>query len=123
MGHNRPPVNRNPPAGQPEGLGKPGDTQRRPGLAEGHRTGPAAVVQPSVQAETKTQRSTPYGFFVVGLALLVLLVVFIVTMSIFRPVFTDATAVTTALSSLFTVIGTVVGAYFGIKLSSDTADK
>jgi hypothetical protein len=35
----------------------------------------------------------------------------------------DVAAVTGALGSLFTLIGTVVGAYFGIKVSNDTADR
>ena len=50
------------------------------------------------------------------------LVAYVVTVLIFGVEF-DSAAVTAALGALFTLIGTVSGAYFGIKNSSDTADR
>jgi hypothetical protein len=70
-----------------------------------------------------THRTPPYAFRVAALALILAAVVFMVVMWIFQDEITNGAVVTTALSALFGVFGTVVGAYFGIKLSSDTADK
>jgi hypothetical protein len=50
------------------------------------------------------------------------LVAYVVTVLIFGVEF-DSAAVTAALGALFTLIGTVSGFYFGIKNSSDTADR
>ena len=50
------------------------------------------------------------------------LVAYVVTILVFGAKF-DSAAVTAALGALFTLIGTVSGAYFGIKNSSDTADR
>ena len=69
------------------------------------------------------QKSPAYAFWVAAIALGVAALAFIVTMFVFGGLFEDATAVTAALGSLFTLVGTVVGAYFGIKVSNDTADR
>jgi len=50
------------------------------------------------------------------------LIAYVVTVLVFGARFESA-AVTAALGALFTLIGTVSGAYFGIKNSSDTADR
>lgn len=68
-------------------------------------------------------RSPPYAFYVVALAIVSASMVFTLSMWIFADLFRNATAVTAALGSLFTLIGTVVGAYFGIKVSNDTAER
>jgi len=49
------------------------------------------------------------------------LLAYVVTIIVFGKL--DSAAVTAALGALFTLIGTVSGAYFGIKNSSDTADR
>ena len=41
----------------------------------------------------------------------------------FRSLFEAPAVVTGALGALFTLLGTVAGAYFGVKSSSDTADR
>jgi ABC-type long-subunit fatty acid transport system fused permease/ATPase subunit len=68
-------------------------------------------------------RTPPYAFGIAAIALFLATLVFMVVMWIFQDEITNGAVVTTALSTLFGVFGTVVGAYFGIKLSSDTADK
>jgi hypothetical protein len=73
---------------------------------------------PSPQEEQKTH---PYAFYVVALALVLALTVFVLVMLIFQDVFKEAAVITTALSTLFGIFGTVTGAYFGIKASNDTA--
>jgi len=50
------------------------------------------------------------------------LVAYVVTILVFGARF-DSAAVAAALGVLFTLIGTVSGAYFGIKNSSDTAER
>ena len=82
---------------------------------------PPAGPLPSILQED--QKSLPYAFYVVVVALTLASIVFVITMLAFRNVFTEAALVTTALSTLFGIFGTVVGAYFGIKSSSDTFDK
>jgi hypothetical protein len=77
---------------------------------------------PMLQQEVD-QKSPPYAFLVVVVALTLASIVFVIVMLTFREVFAEAALVTTALSTLFGIFGTVVGAYFGIKSSSDTFDK
>lgn len=80
--------------------------------------------QPVAQTATpETQTTSPYAFYVVALALVLVSLVGSSTLLIFRGLFENATDVTTVLSSLFAVIGTLVGAYFGIKASGDANDK
>lgn len=50
------------------------------------------------------------------------MVAFLVTMWTLGDKF-GATAAAATLGSLFTLVGTVAGAYFGVKNSSDTADR
>jgi hypothetical protein len=75
------------------------------------------------QRPRETHKSPAYAFWVASIALVVATLAFILTMFIFGGLFDDAATVTAALGSLFTLIGTVAGAYFGIKISSDTADR
>ena len=75
------------------------------------------------QSPQETHRSPAYAFWVASISLAVAALAFILTMFIFGGLFDDAATVVAALGSLFTLIGTVVGAYFGIKVSSDTADR
>jgi len=75
------------------------------------------------QSPQETQKSPAYAFWVVSIALGAAVLAFILTMFIFGGLFDEAATVTAALGSLFTLIGTVIGAYFGIKVSSDTADR
>jgi hypothetical protein len=75
------------------------------------------------QSPQEKEKSSPYAFWVAAIALLVAALAFILTMFIFGGLFEEAATVTAALGSLFTLIGTVVGAYFGIKVSNDTADR
>jgi hypothetical protein len=44
-------------------------------------------------------------------------------MLLFRSLFEAPAVVTGALGALFTLLGTVAGIYFGVKSSSDTADR
>jgi hypothetical protein len=74
-------------------------------------------------APPDTQTTSPYAFYLVTLALVLVSFVGSSAMLIFRNLFENATDVTTVLSSLFAVIGTLVGAYFGIKASGDAHDK
>jgi hypothetical protein len=69
------------------------------------------------------KKSPAYGFWVAAIALVTAALAFVLTMFIFGGLFQEAATVTAALGSLFTLIGTVVGAYFGIKASSDTAER
>ncbi len=75
------------------------------------------------QSPQETHRSPAYAFWVASIALAVAALAFSLTMFVFGGLFDEAATVTAALGSLFTLIGTVVGAYFGIKVSSDTADR
>ena len=47
MAEDRPPIDKERPAGQPEGLAKPEDIRRKIGLADGNHIGPVAYVQPN----------------------------------------------------------------------------
>jgi len=68
------------------------------------------------------EKSPPYNLWFAWSAIGVGLVAYAITIFIFGVKF-DSAAATAALGSLLTLIGTVSGAYFGIKNSSDTADK
>jgi hypothetical protein len=90
----------------------------------GERNGRREQEPPGVRrAHQEKQKSPAYAFWVAAIALGVAALAFIVTMFVFGGLFEDAAAVTAALGSLFTLVGTVVGAYFGIKVSNDTADR
>jgi hypothetical protein len=77
---------------------------------------------PAGQAPAGTA-SPPWNMYVVLAALILVSVGAIVVLLTYRSVFETATDVTTVLGSWFTVVGTIVGAYFGIKATSDIADK
>jgi hypothetical protein len=77
---------------------------------------------PTGQAPAGTT-SPPWNMYVVLAALILVSVGAIVVLLTYRSVFENATDVTTVLGSWFTVVGTIVGAYFGIKATSDIADK
>jgi len=84
----------------------------------------AKEAQPATQpVAPEAQKASPYAFYVVTLALVLVSLVAFSTMLIFRGLFENATDVTAVLSSLFAVVGTLIGAYFGIKASSDVTDK
>jgi hypothetical protein len=55
--------------------------------------------------------------------LAVAIVAYVVTKLRFRSLFEASAVVTGTLGALFTLLGTVAGAYFGVKSSSDTADR
>jgi len=86
----------------------------------------ARGAQEAGTTEEVLPKSKPYAFWVAAIALGVALLSFVLVMIIvafFGDRLQDVAAVTGALGSLFTLIGTVVGAYFGIKVSNDTADR
>jgi hypothetical protein len=70
-----------------------------------------------------SQRSTPWGFWLVLAAIFMVALVYAVTMlTIGREIRTPATALG-AMTAAFAVIGTLVGTYFGIKAGLDGQDK
>jgi uncharacterized membrane protein YraQ (UPF0718 family) len=94
------------------------------GIVAGERSGQREQSPPEgEQAQQERQKSPAYAFWVAAIALSVAALAFILTMFIFGGLFEDAATVIAGLGSLFTLIGTVVGAYFGIKVSNDTADR
>jgi hypothetical protein len=74
------------------------------------------------QASQEVQKSPPYNLWFALSAIGIALVAYVVTIIVFGTKF-DSAAATAALGALFTLIGTVCGAYFGIKNSSNTADR
>jgi hypothetical protein len=68
------------------------------------------------------QRGTPWGFWLVLTAIVVIAIVYSVTMYSLGTKVTTGTAIG-AMSATFTVIGTLVGTYFGIKAGLDGQDK
>ena len=75
---------------------------------------------PSPPEEEKTP---PYNLWFAWSVLAVAIVAYALTMLLFRGLFEDPAVVTGSLGALFTLLGTVAGAYFGVKSSSDTADR
>jgi hypothetical protein len=75
------------------------------------------------QPSSPEVKSTPYNLWFAWTVLGVAIVAYIVTMLLFRTLFDDPAVVTGSLGALFTLLGTVAGAYFGVKSSSDTADR
>jgi len=70
-----------------------------------------------------SQRSRPYGFYLILSAIVLIAVVYSVTiLAISDEINTPATAIG-AMTATFTVIGTLVGTYFGIKAGLDGQDK
>lgn len=68
------------------------------------------------------EKGRPYNLRFAWSAIGVGLIAYVVTILVFG-VKLDSAAVTAALGALFIFIGTVSGAYFGMKNSSDTADR
>ena len=96
----------------PPGPGTPSDTEAQ------H----SAATPPQDPTDRGAEKSPPYNLWFALSAIGVGLVAYVVTILVFGAKF-DSAAVTAALGALFTLIGTVSGAYFGIKNSSDTADR
>ena len=90
-----------------------------PPTSEERQPSPPEEEQPSPPEE----KSPPYNLWFAWTVLAVAIAAYALTMLLFRGVFEDPAVVTGALGALFTLIGTVAGAYFGVKSSSDTADR
>jgi hypothetical protein len=97
-----------------------GSTVTSPPSSEAPQTNSLQEEQPSL---TEEEKSPPYNLWFVWTVLAVAIVAYALTMLLFRGLFEDPAVVTGALGALFTLLGTVAGAYFGVKSSSDTADR
>jgi len=75
------------------------------------------------QSTPEEEKSPPYNLWFAWAVLGVAIVAYALTMLLFRDIFEDPAVVTGALGALFTLVGTVAGSYFGVKSSSDTADR
>ena len=95
----------------PDNTPPPTDNEGQPG---------AGMSPPSSPEEEKTP---PYNLWFAWSVLAVAIVAYALTMLLFRSLFEDPAVVTGSLGALFTLLGTVAGAYFGVKSSSDTADR
>ena len=69
------------------------------------------------------QRGTPWGFFLVLAAIVVVAIVYSVTIFALDQENRTPEVVFGAMAASFTVIGTLVGTYFGIKAGLDGQDK
>jgi hypothetical protein len=103
-------------------------TVTSPPSSEERRPEPPQEVQPirpagDEEKEEEQEKSPPYNLWFAWTVLAVAIVAYVLTMWLFLDLFEDPAVVTGALGALFTLIGTVAGAYFGIKSSSDTADR
>lgn len=94
------------------GTGSPSKTESQSSAATPPQGPPAAG----------KENVPPYNLWFAWSAIGVALVAYVVTILVFGARF-DSAVVTAALGALFTLIGTVSGAYFGIKNSSDTAER
>ena len=73
----------------------------------------------------------PYGFIIVVVGVITVVIVFLITMYMFSGLFDNvaetpndgATLVITAMTSLFGVIGTLVGAFFGVRVGLSGKEK
>ena len=72
--------------------------------------------------EETSKAGTPWGFFLVLAAILVVAIVYSVSILALKDKITPET-VFGAMAACFTVIGTLVGTYFGIKAGLDGQDK
>src|SRR5215213_5630188 len=77
--------------------------------------------QESIQEEQ--QRKTPWGFFLVLAAIVVVAIMYSVTIFAISDTNRTPETVFGAMAASFTVIGTLVGTYFGIKAGLDGQDK
>jgi hypothetical protein len=82
----------------------------------------SAATPPQGPPDGGAEKGRPYNLWFALSAISVGLVAYAVTILVFGDK-VDSAAATAALGALFTLIGTVSGAYFGIKNSSDTADR
>ena len=69
------------------------------------------------------QRSTPWGFWLVLTAIVVVAVVYSVTLYFIGGEIKNPATAIGAMTAAFAVIGTLVGTYFGIKAGLDGQDK
>lgn len=69
------------------------------------------------------QRGTPWGFYLVLAAIVVVAIVYSVTIFALERADRTPEVVFGAMAASFTVIGTLVGTYFGIKAGLDGQDK
>jgi hypothetical protein len=97
-----------------------GSTVTSPPSSEAPQTSSPQEEQPSPPEEEK---NPPYNLWFAWTVLAVAIVAYALTMLLFRGLFEDPAVVTGSLGALFTLLGTVAGAYFGVKSSSDTADR
>jgi hypothetical protein len=97
-----------------------GSTVTSPPSSEAPQTSSPQEAQPSPPEEEK---NSPYNLWFAWTVLAVAIVAYALTMLLFRGLFEDPAVVTGSLGALFTLLGTVAGAYFGVKSSSDTADR
>jgi hypothetical protein len=77
--------------------------------------------QESIQEEQL--RKTPWGFFLVLAAIVVVAIMYSVTIFAISDTNITPETVFGAMAASFTVIGTLVGTYFGIKAGLDGQDK
>jgi hypothetical protein len=96
-------------------------TEERSG--ESQQSAVTASPSPPEEEKEKEEKSPPYNLWFAWSVLAVAIVAYALTMLLFRDLFEDPAVVTGTLGALFTLIGTVAGAYFGVKSSSDTADR
>lgn len=78
---------------------------------------------PPVENDQGSQRRTPWGFWLVLAAILVVAVVYSVTMYTIGPKIDNPATAIGAMTAAFAVIGTLVGTYFGIKAGLDGQEK
>jgi hypothetical protein len=97
-----------------------GSTVTSPPSSEAPQTSSPQEEQPSPPEEEK---NPPYNLWFAWTVLAVAIVAYALTMLLFRGLLEDPAVVTGSLGALFTLLGTVAGAYFGVKSSSDTADR
>jgi AhpC/TSA family len=93
-----------------------GTTQPSP---VGQQSGLPEEVQPSPPEEKTRPYNLWFAWTIIGVAV----VAYILTLLLFRNLFEDSAIVTGALGALLTLLGTVAGAYFGVKSTSDAADR
>ncbi|MDQ4043783.1 MAG: hypothetical protein M3118_08210 [Actinomycetota bacterium] len=70
-----------------------------------------------------SQRSTPWGFWLVLTAIMMVAVVYSVTMIFVGEKIQNPATAIGAMTAAFAVIGTLVGTYFGIKAGLDGQEK
>jgi len=71
----------------------------------------------------RPQRSTPWGFWLVLTAIVVVAVVYSMTMIFIGVEIKNPATAIGAMTAAFAVIGTLVGTYFGIKAGLDGQEK